>query len=108
MELKQMPKTAGILSIISGVLGIVGAIPIGWVVRGVVGFGTSGAVMIPIVVVAGPILILGILALIGGFSSLNRRNWGLALTGAICSVIFLLGIPAIVLLILSRKEFRRP
>ncbi len=102
-----MPKVAGILTIISGTIEIIGAVPLGWLVRGVVGFGTSGAVMIPIAVVAIPLAILGVLALIGGFSSLHRKNWGLAFTGAICAVILLLGIPVIVLLILSKKEFGR-
>lgn len=43
-----MLKVTGILTIISGAIVIIGAFPAGWVVRGVVGFGTSGAIEIPI------------------------------------------------------------
>ncbi len=90
----------------SGVLAIIGAVPIGWLVRGVVGFGTSGAIEIPIVVIAVPLLIIGAAAIIGGISSIRRRNWGLALAGSICAAIFFpLGLPAIVLLALSKREF---
>src|SRR4030042_752398 len=101
-----MPEVGGILAIISGAIAIVGAIPIGWLVRGVVGFGTSGAIEIPIVVVAIPLLVIGAVAVIGGISSIRRRNWGLALAGSICAVIFFpLGLPSIVLLALSKREF---
>ncbi len=105
MDKTRMPKVAGTLIMISGVLAIVGAVPAGWVVRGVVGFGTSGTVMIPIAAVALPLLAIGVLAVMGGRSALRRRNWGLAMAGGVCAVIFLLGIPAVILLVLSKKEF---
>ena len=101
-----MPKIAGVFSIISGAIAIIGAVPIGWIVSGVVGFGTSGAIEIPIVVVAIPLLIIGTVAVFGGISSIHRRNWGLALAGSICAVIFFpLGLPAIALIVLSKTEF---
>ena len=102
-----MPKIAGILAIVSGAMAMIGAVPIGWLVRGVVGFGTSGAVEIPIAVIAIPLLAIGALAVIGGISSIRRRNWGLALAGSICAAIFLfpMGLAAVVLLALSKSEF---
>ena len=105
MDKTRMPKIAGILTVISGALAVIGAVPIWWLIRGVVGFGTSGAIEIPIVLIALPLLTMGVVAIIGGVASIRRRNWGLALGGAICAVIFFLGIPAIVLLALSKKEF---
>lgn len=54
-----------------------------------------------------PYLLLGIVAIAGGIAALKRKAWGLALAGSICGTlngIFYLGIPAIVLLAIARKE----
>ena len=69
-------------------------------------FGFSGASTLP--VVFGILWMLGVLAaIVGGFYTLRRKVWGLALVGSIgallCSPYF--GIPAIVLTALSKKEF---
>jgi len=48
----------------------------------------------------------GIVALVGGVFALKRRAWGMALAGAICSMSFLLGIPALVFLAMSKDEFK--
>lgn len=47
-----------------------------------------------------------LVAVIGGIMTLRRENYGLALAGAICSILFpVFGIPAVILLVKSRREF---
>jgi hypothetical protein len=109
------PTTAGIVSIIAGVMEIGGgAFLVG---MKAMGLGTFGIPTMPIpgmmdmigtaITAAGVVLIVfGILAIIGGVFSIKRRNWGLALTGSILSLPILpLGILAIVFVALGRKEF---
>ena len=53
-----------------------------------------------------PLLVLGIIAIVGGVSALRRRSFGLSLAGAICaipSVIF--GILAVIFVALGKREF---
>ncbi len=103
-----MPSVAGGLTTAAGAMEIAGAWPLGWLVRGVVGFGTSGATEIPIVLVALPLSAIGVVALIGGTSALRHHNWKRAMAGAICATIILpLGVPAIILLGLSKTEFHQ-
>jgi hypothetical protein len=53
-----------------------------------------------------PILVLGIIAIIGGVSALRRQSFGLSLAGAICALpSHILGILAIIFVSLSKKEF---
>ncbi len=50
---------------------------------------------------------LGIFAIVAGIFALNRRNWALALAGAIAGTItfFPCGIPAIILISWAQNEF---
>ena len=53
-----------------------------------------------------PLLVLGIVAIVGGVSALRRQNFGLSLAGAICALPSnILGILAIIFISLSKKEF---
>ena len=55
-----------------------------------------------------PLIILGIVAIVGGIYAIRRKVWGMALAGAICalfSVFGVLGILSIIFVSLSRKEF---
>lgn len=110
MEKTGKPTTAGILSIIAGAvqatIGIVLA-----VVAGTVG---GGAFIIPfsspprIFGIATFIIILGIVAIVGGIYALRRKAWGLALAGCICALFgpwFILGIPAIIFVAMGKGEF---
>jgi hypothetical protein len=98
-----MPVTAGILTIVAGVVDfLVGLI------RGAIGhagffsiwgLGARGV----------PLIVLGIIAVIGGTFALQRKVWLMALVGAICALIWpttLLGILSIIFVSLSQKEFR--
>jgi hypothetical protein len=61
-------------------------------------------------IIGGFLVILGILAIIGGIFALRRKIWGLALAGAIAGtfVFFPCGIPAIIFVSLGKQEFALP
>lgn len=112
------PTTAGILEIIAGALQLaIGAVTI--LVAGGVAGGMHIANMprmswlVPLPLIAGiglPLLVLGVVSLLGGISALQRKRWGLALAGGICALLpmqTLLGILAIVFVAISRDEFSR-
>jgi hypothetical protein len=85
------PTAAGTLTISAGVLGLI---------VGIVLIGRSPLFMVGLVAI-----MISIVAVAGGLCALKRRVWGLALAGSICSVFCWLGIPAIVLIALSKQEF---
>jgi len=60
------------------------------------------------VITGGLLLVLGIIAIAGGFSAIRRRSFGLSLAGAICALIplNLLGLLAVVFVSLGKREFR--
>ena len=98
-----MVKTAGILSIIGGIVGII---------FGVFAFtGTALAAALTglawIGAIGGGLLALGIIALFGGIVALKRKAWGFALAGAICALfpIVPLGVLAIIFVSIGKKEF---
>ncbi len=113
MEKTSKPTTAGILNIITGALGIIGAI------SAFIGFGVvSGAIGIPTGYIPGfvPgivlgtaifILIIAVLALVGGVFAVQRKQWGWTLAGSIAAIlVFLpLGIASTVLAAQSKNEF---
>ncbi len=113
-----MPTTAGILSIVSGALGLIattflltfGAIFGAGIAREVLeslGFWQAGMPLTIIGIIAIPIITINAVAIIGGIYAIQRRAWGLALAGAICAIIpsQLLGILAVVFIAISKKEF---
>jgi len=93
--------TAGILSILAGVTGIV-------IVPSLVisEFGLAGDIVFWIAFLVQ--MALGIPAIIGGICSLRRRGWKVAEAGSICAFLCLwpLGIPAIIFTHIGKKEFR--
>ena len=135
METTWKPTTAGILEIISGVMGI----GVGIVVMGVGRFvGTLGGldwsdfmgewggawgpgmgdmpskiteivgISSTIMLVVGiVVLAFGIIALVGGIYSIKRRKWGLALAGDILTLPIggILALLALIFVALGRKEF---
>jgi hypothetical protein len=105
MEKTWKPTVAGILAIIAGAIevisGIVFATGVGfW--AGIFGMGWLS-------VIFAPLIVLGIIAIIGGVCALQRKIWGLALAGSICALIgpwFILGILAIIFVSLGKSEFK--
>ena len=58
-------------------------------------------------VIGGFFTLVGVLGIVGGVFALRRKNWGLALAGAIAGtlVFFPCGIPAIIFTALGKPEF---
>ncbi len=114
-----MPLTAGILSIFSGIVGIIAT---AFVITVSVAFGAEIAaevmssfgvwdIGIPLTViwlVAIPLLVVSLLSIIGGSFAINKKNWVMALIGAVFAVIptQLIGIVALILIVISKKEFK--
>ncbi len=103
MERTWKPTVGGILAIIGGaietILGLVIATvgSIGWF------FGVPW-----VSAIGAPLIILGIIAIVGGTYALRRRIWGLAIAGSICALIGpwgLLGLLAIIFVSLGKGEF---
>ena len=99
-----MPPTGGALAMVSGIVHIIWGIVVAiggqaigrW--AGIFGLGLIGL----------PMIILGVVGVIGGIYALQRKVWGMALAGAICSIIgpaALLGILATVFIAISKQEF---
>jgi hypothetical protein len=121
-------KIAGILSIVSGGLGIGTAlvyvimIVFSSLVMRMPGFmpntpgpdNYTGGIMFTMMIImysifAAVFIIAGILAIIGGVFALKRKKWGLALTGSIASIIAFMacGIASIIFIIMGKEEFQR-
>ena len=123
-----MTKAAGVLNIISGATHLLGAIFIlifGWLGDGILNilwYGLVGTLfwqgisaLHPLVyplppelqeIAAIPVMILSILAIVGGICALKRKAWSVAFTGSICAalVTWFLGVPAIILTVMSNKR----
>ena len=105
----KMPKVAGILDIVIGslilsILSIFAIVPmiIDPVQAGIFPFDLSSSFIVV------PAIIIASLAIIGGVFAIQRRKWRWALAGSIAAAIspIPLGIAAIVLLVLYKKEFK--
>jgi hypothetical protein len=58
------------------------------------------------IIMGGLLVVLGIIAIIGGIYALRRRSFGLSLAGAVCVLpLGILGIVAIVCIALAKREF---
>jgi hypothetical protein len=110
-----MPTAAGILSIISGAGHIIGFLALIFVGIFFTVADRRGYSYIPaempttafFVILAIIVLVFGVIILVGGVYTLQRKHWGLALTAAILAFLpfNLLGLAAIILLALSKREF---
>jgi hypothetical protein len=109
-----MPTTAGILDIISGGFGLIAGFVL--LIIGAVGSNFMAyyvpqmppAMLVVIFLsIAVPLIIVAILAIVGGIYALRRKIWGLALAGSIAAFFpsWILGLTAIVLTALSKDEF---
>ena len=115
MQKTWKPVVGGVCGIVAGAVGVLAGAVIG-------AFGAWWPLLTPhmnpwtacggLGLLGWPLLILGIVAIIGGVFAIRRKTWGLALAGAICAVLvlpaFLLGVLAVVFVTLSRAEFERP
>ena len=100
MERTWRPTTVGILNIISGVFFLIGGITVlsllgqpimatPWASYAMYSMGLSGTpnasfVTTFIVILATVLIVPGVVSMLGGFYSIKRSVWGLALAGSIC------------------------
>ena len=119
MERTWKPTVAGILNIVSGVVGLiaVSGLIIAIIITG--GYYYPGTETIPnfvsalLIGLAVPLAIFSVLSLTGGIYAVQRKKWGLALTGSITAIFASIpllgglpvGITAIILTVLSKNEF---
>ena len=100
---------AGILDIIGGMvittIGVVSPFVI-WNIGILATRETRGALFTAITMGAA-LLSLGLFTIYGGEMAMKRRRLGFAITASLCAAIVILGIPAFIFIILSRKEFAR-
>ena len=111
MSKTKKPIIGGIFSIFSGLLGILG------VASYTIGFGDAGSGIgkgdmppfVPSIIfgMSIPAIVIALLAIVGGILAALRKRWRWSLTGSIAAVLSLiiLGIPAVVLIALSKDEF---
>ena len=124
-----MPVVAGLLDIVSGALGIVVglcmslrmfAVRAAQAAPGVAprvsphagNFPQMPHVIFPGMGIAFAIalLVIGVLAIVGGVYALRLKVWGLALAGAIAAVITgpVIGLLALIFTVLGREDFQKP
>ena len=106
-----MPVVAGILTLISGglkLLGVLGMIIAGFFISFAPRMSDRFHHPLVIFAIIGILLLIsGVIAVIGGIYTLQRKYWAMSLTGAIFAFLpfNLLGLASIILLALSRREF---
>ena len=118
-----MPRAAGILNLISGFMHLLGSVFVlifGWLGDGffsILWYGMVGTPLNPLTqpmspdvqpILAMPVMVVSIVCIVGGIHAVRKRAWRLALAGSICGVLltWFLGIPAIILILLSKRQFR--
>jgi hypothetical protein len=108
MERTWKPTVAGILQIVAGVILALFSIALGSTIAYCGRHGEQYQLSQEfdfLFLVTG---LLSLVSIIGGIHSLRRTNWEWSLAGAICSSFVLLGIPALILVTGSKKEFLKP
>jgi hypothetical protein len=106
-----MPTVVGIFNIIVGAFCLLGVLAL--IVAAAVAMPfVRDFTLLPafvITLIAIPVLVIGVLSVVGGMYALQRRNWGWVLAGSIASALVshLFGIVAIVLTALSKNEFNQ-
>jgi hypothetical protein len=121
-ERSQLLTAGGVLSIVGGAFemifgAVVTALTISGVIPGVFhlpwwmpGNRFEIHIMPSFTYLGVPLLVLGIIAIVGGVSALKRKSFGLSLAGAICALCafpsHILGLLAVIFVALRKREFR--
>jgi hypothetical protein len=99
------PTTSGILSIISGAMGMIfGFLTFARAHKVVNVNRQSGLHLLGLL-----LFVLGAIAIAGGIFALLRKIWGLALAGSICAIFSpggIMGILALIFVSISKEEFK--
>ena len=118
-----MARAAGVLNIISGVVHLLGSVFIlifGWLGDGIFSilwYGMVGTPLTPFTqpvapdlqpTLAIPVIAVSIVSIAGGIYALRKRAWRFALVGSVCGTLltWFLGLPAIILTVMSKKKFQ--
>ena len=111
------PTIAGVLDIIAGAMSLVGSgvfVVIAVVISRTINLSGHAeaevlsalplAILLPLALFG---VIVGLVAVVGGAATLRRRRFGLAVAGAVAALFafFPVGIPALILTVLSQKDF---
>jgi hypothetical protein len=111
MSKTKKPIIGGILTIVSGLLGLLG------IASYSIGFGNPGSGIgkgdmppfVPSIIfgMSIPAIVIAILAVVGGILAVQRKRWRWSLAGSIAASLslILLGIPAVVMIAISKDEF---
>lgn len=106
-------QVGGILAIIGGVIGLLASMGILIAITVLNTIWSWGLLPINVVgilwIILVPMFICGVLAIIGGIFAVQRKKFGMALTGAIAALFpgWIFGLGAIVFTAISRDEFGR-
>ncbi|MBL7165881.1 MAG: hypothetical protein ISS55_05295 [Dehalococcoidales bacterium] len=106
----RRPMIGGILTIVSGALASLGAVNYAVGLGNISGLGKGDIPpFVPSIIFGVPALsiVIGVLALAGGILAMQRKKWKWSLAGSIAGTLSVLplGIPAIILIALSKDEF---
>ncbi len=97
----RLLTAGGILSIVAGIFQVFRGVSIGvnldyWLVTE----------QNWLVIIVGCFGVLGMVAVVGGIYAIRRKKFGLSLAGALCALpLYILGIPAVILVSTSKREF---
>ena len=123
MSKSWMSITAGILDIVSGALGLFTGFFMTFARHTARTAGSGASVFgfhaaVPTLPATGlafhpwigiALIVISIVAIVGGVFALRVKNWGMALAGSICAVISgrLMGVVALILIAIAKKDFDR-
>lgn len=111
MSKTKKPIIGGILTTVSGLLGLLG------IASYSIGFGEPGSGIgkgdmppfVPSIIfgMSIPAIAIALLAVVGGILAIQRKRWKWSLAGSIAAALslILLGIPAVVMIAISKDEF---
>ena len=108
------PVVAGIIDLVAGSFGLMGAIIVAFGVlmffpagRGVFGGMPANAIVVWLLI-AVPVVVSGVISILGGIYNLKREKWDWALAGSITAALLtIIGIASIVLTAISKDEFEQ-
>jgi len=111
MQKTKRPVVAGILTILSGALGSFGALNYAVGLIQARGFGQGDIPpFMPSIIYGVPSVstAIAVFAVVAGIFCLRRSHWRWALAGTVAAALsmLLLGLPAVILVALSRDEFK--
>ncbi len=101
-KLTWKPIAAGALDINAGIVSTILAVSLIFIVLGMSDqISNVAGLIVPAVIV----IVAAAVMVIGGLYTYIRQHFWLAVAGSACAIIVVLGIPALILVILSKSEF---